>query len=109
MHSKLSITFRANAGVFGAPPTSGGMPIEMHFSIIIYEASLMVGTPRPRRYIASHIIERLGVINCPRTFFCSGQVYQPSVGACNTVASVNECCKKATSLLKANKTPQLDK
>ena len=93
MQSKLRITSPANAGVFGSP-SSGGMRIEIHVSRIVYETTLMVVTIKPRTHILSPAIEGLGVINCLRTFFCSGQVYQPTVGACNTVASVNEFCKK---------------
>ena len=96
MHSNVSITFLANAGyyVFSDVVKSGWMRIEIDFSRIKYETSLLLVNPRHRIHIASIAIERLGVINCTRTFFFSRQVHQPTVGACNPVASVNEFCEK---------------
>ena len=106
MYLKSSITFPANAGVFGSP-SSSRMHIEVHCSRIIYETSLMVDRISSEFDIMSPAIESLGVIDCStRTFFCSRQIPKPTFGACNTVVSVNESCEKTTSLWKDHKTHQ---
>ena len=93
MHSKLSVTFPANAAAKG--PTSSGMRIEKHLSaIIIYKTSLREDVGRSLRLIDCLAIESPGVTNCTRTFLCSRQVDKPTVVACNTFVSVYELCEK---------------
>ena len=93
MNSKLSITCLANAGDVGAP-TPGVMRIEPYSSRIINETSPMAILMIRSRHKDGLVIERLGVINCSRTFLWMSQVHQPIVGACNTVYSVYKFCKK---------------
>ena len=104
MHSKLRITFLANASNVG-PPSSGGMRIEIHETRIKYITSLRIGTPRDVITKSCLAIERHGVIKCSRTFLCSRQVHKPTVGACGTFVSVNEFCKNNVIIESPSNTP----
>ena len=104
MHSKLRITFRANASNAGTP-SSGGMLIEINATRIIYKTSLRMVTPSALTKIACLAIERHGVIKCSRTLLCSRQVQKPTVGACGTFVSVNEFCKNNVIIESPSNTP----
>ena len=95
MHLKLSITCPANAACWVAS-SSGWMRIEiqLNMAIVKYDTSLRVISSSKFPVISSLAIERFGVIDCTRTFFCSRQVHKRTIGACNTSISVNESCEK---------------
>ena len=104
MHSKLRITFLANAS--GAnTPSSGGMPIEIHGTRIRYITSLRYETITLLTMIGSLAIERHGVTNCSRAFLCSRQVHKPTVGACDSFGSVDEFCKNNVIIESPSNTP----
>ena len=77
MYSGLVITVVAYASCITVI-ISGGVPIEIHYSIVPYETPSWVERPRPAVNISSILIERFGVINCSSTFLISRQSLKPA-------------------------------